>query len=253
MHKALLISLAILVAVSLFGAGVVAERHLSEHPRVEASPSLENPADAIAAIHRCAPQTSWHVTLKATEPLILELLNCPTNVHLSVFKDSDDDGWPWPYEHQVLLLERRTRWHLEIVSALFSELNFRRVEPGKLEDSNTDAVLWSYMIKCGSCHGGPEGVLVWNNVDKRYDWNASWLRDKSQVKAIEAALPVDHYLDEAESLFWSEDRSAMFLRSAVHAPGDAHCCPEGGNVSASINIQNGKLKLSDISYQKTTQ
>jgi hypothetical protein len=250
MRKAGLISSWILTAAAIFAVGAQTDHHWSEYPRITTEPSLENPSDAITAVHRCAKTASWQVTLKAGEPLVLELLTCPTDFHPQVFKEDDDADWPWPEAHQVLLLERRRRWQTAIVSALYSDLNFRRVEPGRIEGSNTDAVLWSYNIKCGSCHGGPEGILMWNDGGERYEWNAEWLGNKPQSVTIEAALPENYYLDEAESLFWSEDRSGLYLRSAVHSPADAHCCPEGGSLNASIKIQNGKLTLTDVSYQK---
>lgn len=248
MRKTLRVFQVIFIGVLFFALGSVTEHYRSKHPIITTEASLQNPKDALTAIRHCNKTASWKVTLKVDDPLTLELLTCPNSFHPKALGDPDDnDGWP--AEHQVLLLERNHRWHTEIVSALYAELNFRRVEPGKITDDKREVVLWSSMIRCGSCHSGPEGILVWNDVKKRYDWNASWLNDEAQVRAIDAALPDAYYLDEAESLFWDEDRSSLYLQSNVHAATDAHCCPTGGTLSASINVRNGSLTLSDISYQ----
>jgi hypothetical protein len=242
MRKAILF----IAIISIETVRSIAEPHLS----VTTAPSLLNPSDAVTAIERCSKARSWRVTLKANEPLTLELLSCSESTHLQIFKESDFDGWPYPYQHQVLLLERRRRDSIKIIAALYSELEFIRVEPGKIKANNTGAVIWTSDVKCGTCHAGPEGILVWNKIEKRYDWNASWLDEESQISAIRAALPENYELDEAESLFWSEDHSTIFLRAAVHTAVDAHCCPQGGGVTALVDIRDGRLGLSDFAYTK---
>ncbi|HEY6412352.1 MAG TPA: hypothetical protein VIX42_01610, partial [Edaphobacter sp.] len=216
-------TLLLLIALAILAVAGNAQAH----PAVTAAPSLENPDDAIIAIEHCSKAKSWRVTLKAGEPLTLELFTCPQN-SLPLFKEEDSDGWPYPYNHQVLLLEKRQREHIEVLNAYYSELEFLRVEPGHIRAENVDAVIWTSNVKCGSCHAGPAGILLWNESEKQYDWNESWLEQKPQASTIEAVLPPGDYFDSDDSgLIWSKNHSAIVMRAAVHdsTPEDAHCCP----------------------------
>lgn len=148
MMKSLGIALiAALIAITFFVIGAEADRYFCEHPHLTVAPSVSNPDDAMVALHRCAKSASWNVTLKTHEPLTLELLTCPGDFHPKALGEPDDEGWPWSIRRQVLLLEQRGRWRVKVVSALYSDLVFTRVEPGSIEGSDTDAVLWSYSIK----------------------------------------------------------------------------------------------------------
>jgi hypothetical protein len=218
-------------------------------PAITAAPSLDDPDSAIAAKTQCTKAKSWRITLKAGELLTLELFSCSEGT-LELFKNEDFDGWPYPHKHQVLLLEKSQNKHIEILAAYYSELEFLRVETGHLKATNSDAVIWTANVKCGSCLRGPEGILVWNTSGKRYEWNEEWLASKPQREMLESALPVGYYLGDAESLHWTKNRTSVYIQSAVFSPNDAHCCPSGGGVFASINVQQAKLTLSRVRYQK---
>jgi hypothetical protein len=158
----------------------------------------------------------------------------PDDTHDGVFR-----------RREVLLVERRTSHGTELLNARFSSANYRRIEPG-MADGKKQIVLWSAMNDCGSCHSGPEGLLMWNPLTRKLEWNEHW--SKVDSKAIVSALPENYYLDEAESLFWDESRSALYLRADIHKDTDPHCCSNGGWLDAAIDIRGTVPHLTEIIY-----
>jgi hypothetical protein len=169
----------------------------------------------------------------------LERRVCPVGFHTN----AEDDGWggTWP-GHEVLLLQSRSWWHTKIVAALFSDLDFNTVDLGKTSEGN-DAIVWSYWIKCGSCHGGPNGVLAWSGTSNAYLWNEHWSDAFSSLAG--AKLPDDDYADTPATLSWVDAGKELGYEAAVYGPHDANCCPNAGRIAADLIVKDGHLALQD--------
>ena len=154
---------------------------------------------------------------------------------------NDNESWPWKIQHEVLLLEARSWWHTHILASQFSDLEFGQVEVGKTVEGR-DAVVWSYYIKCGSCHGGPNGVLAWAS-NNTYLWNEKWYDAFSGT--VNAKLPADGYPDTPASLAWVNGRTELGYDAAVYGPEDANCCPTAGRVIADLAVKDGHVALDD--------
>ena len=233
------------IALCILAVGGLLIVHRLHHPAIEIPVALEN-SDAInAAIRSCSVLATFNLTYSKIGPVVLEQRFCPSNFHAGKIEPLDG---PFSTQHrEVLLVEKKSPFKTTVLTSRFSETNFRRVEPG-FTDNGTQVVLWSAMNECGSCHSGPEGLLLFNPQSGRFDWNADW--SPANKKLLEQALPEGHYLDEAESLFWDEGRSSLFLRADVHGgAGDAHCCPMGGSLDATIVIDGAEPRLTSLAYQ----
>lgn len=231
------LAVALVISTALFGG--YAAVFLAHHPYLTTADLGVDTPDAKASFRDCRLYASWPLELKQGEHLILERRICPNGFH----KDEDDQGWLGdPVQHEVLLLESRNWWHTTIVSALFSDLDFTTVDVGKAADGS-DAVIWSYFIKCGSCHGGPNGVLVWSPKTNSYEWNKNWFDPFSSV--VTSKLPSGDYPDSPASLAWENLNRQLSYDKPVYGPGDAHCCPSAGNIVGDFSIKGGSLVLDD--------
>jgi hypothetical protein len=230
-----ILATASLLCAALIGGSVAI--YIAHHPFVTSTDLGPNTVDAKTSFHLCRLYASWPVELKAGEPLVVERRVCPVGFH----KTEDDEGWISPVHHEVLLLESRRLWRTKIVSARFSDLDFA-VDIGKTEEGR-DAVLWSYFIKCGSCHGGPNGVLAWSGKSDAYLWNEKWFDSFSAL--AQAKLPADDYPDSPAQLTWESDGRELGYAAAVYRPGDPQCCPNGGRVVADFVVKDGSLALKD--------
>jgi len=230
-----------LVTALIIGAsfsGGIAITFAAKHPYVSATGLGEDTTDAKASFRACRLYASWPVELKKGEHLTLERRICPIGFH----KDEDDENWPGGAQHEVLLLESSNLWRIKIVSALFSDLDFTTVEVGKTAEG-FDAVIWSYFIKCGSCHGGPNGVLAWSPKIRSYAWNENWADSFSSM--VTAKLPTEDYPDSPASLSWVNLGTQLGYSSAGYAPGDPNCCPSAGRIVGDLSIRGGSLVLDD--------
>ena len=225
---------ALIIGAALFGGFTAA--FVAHHPYVTAAELGKDTVDAKASLRACRLYSSWPVELKPGEQLTLERRICPGRFR----QDEDDEGWPGGVQHEVLLLESRNWWHTKIVSARFSDLDFTMVEVGKTA-GGSDAVIWSYSIKCGSCHGGPNGVLVWSPRSASYDWNENWFDSFSSM--VRGKLPTEDYPDSPASLTWENLGRQLGYSSAVYDPGDANCCPSAGRIVGDLSIKGGSLIL----------
>jgi hypothetical protein len=225
---------ALLVGTLALGCG--ATIFITHHPFLSSFDLGEDTADAKASFRACSLYASWPVELKRGEHLTLERRICPVGFH----KKEEDEGWPFKLQHEVLLLESKHWWRTQIISAQFSDLDFTIVEVGKTSEGR-DAVLWSYFIKCGSCHGGPNGVLAWSTTSSAYLWNENWFDSSS--KLVEAKLPEDNFADSPASLTWENHKTQLAFDEAVYGPKDANCCPTAGRISADFIIKDGHINL----------
>jgi hypothetical protein len=220
----------------LLGAGTAI--FIIHHPFVTSADLGDDSLDAKASFRVCRLYASWPVELKRGEPLILERRVCPAGFHSS----DDDEDWSPPAQHEVLLLESRNWWHVKVVSAKFSDLDYVVVDVGKTVEDR-DAVLWSYFIKCGSCHGGPNGVLAWSDTKNSYLWNEKWFDPYSE--SAQAKLPESDYPDSPITLTWVGSKTELEYDAAVYGESDAHCCPNGGHLEADFVVEDGIVKLKD--------
>jgi hypothetical protein len=230
------LAIVLIICATLLGGSTVA--FIAHHPYVTTAALGKDAADAKASYRVCRLYASWPVELKPGDHLTLERRICPVGFH----QDEDDEGWPGGTQHEVLLLESRNWWHTKIVSALFSDLDFTMVDVGKTADGS-DAVIWSYFIKCGSCHGGPNGILAWSPKSKTYDWNKDWFDPFSSM--VKDKLPSEDYPDSPASLAWENPGTHLGYRSAVYGPRDPNCCPSAGSVVGDLSIKGGSLILDD--------
>lgn len=251
MKLALTVATLVLLATTCVLGAILHHQHRLAHPSFVLAPGIENADDVLVALQQCKTSATWNVELHKGAPEQLVMLTCPKEVHLKI--DKDDAGSPlhWP-ERQFLVLERQSGHRVDVLTARFADSNIRRVEPGQNEHGE-QAVLWSFMNRCASCHSGPEGVLLWNTHAQRYEWNDRF--PEPIEKALDAELAKqapadvgDTSLDEQESLFWDETRTSITLRGVLHGTG-AHCCPNGGEVSAELPFDGGVLTITGITYR----
>jgi hypothetical protein len=235
MWRTLFVTALILCAIVFGGSTTL---YITHHPLVTSVDLGEDTADAKASFRTCRLHASWPVELKPGEHLTLERRVCPVGFR----KDDDDEGWPWKVQHEVLLLESRNWWHARIVAAQFSDLDFTVVDVGKTSEGR-DAVVWSYFIKCGSCHGGPNGVLAWSASSNAYLWNEKWFDPFS--KMVDAKLPDEDYADTPASLGWENLGTELGYGAAVYGSGDANCCPNAGHIVADLVVKDGHVTLKD--------
>jgi hypothetical protein len=235
MSRVALATAVILGAIALGASSVLFINH---HPYVTAVDLSEDTADAKASFRACRLYASWPVELKPDEHLTLERRVCPVGFH----KSEDDEDWPSKVQHEVLLLESRSWWHTKIVAALFSDLDFNNIDIGKTAEGN-DAIVWSYWIKCGSCNGGPNGVLAWSPSNNAYLWNQNWFDTFSSL--TNAKLPEGDYPDSPAALSWVSLATELGYDERVYGPGDANCCPNAGNLYADFVVKDGRVTLHD--------
>jgi len=229
------ILIVILAGTLVLGCG--ATLLIIHHPLVTSVDLGEDTADAKASFRACRLYASWPVELKPGEHLTLERRICPVGFH----KNEDEYDWPG-LQHEVLLPESRRWWHTKIVAAQFSDLDFYTVELGKTSEGR-EAVVWSYYIMCGSCHGGPNGVLAWSASSNAYLWNENWFDAFSEQ--VKSKLPEDDYADTPASLGWENSGPLLMYDKRVYNPKDANCCPSAGQIAADFVVKDGHVTLDD--------
>jgi hypothetical protein len=243
MWRAALATAVILGATVLGGVAAIG---IAKRPYVTSVDLGQDTADAKASLRACRLYASWPVELKPGEHLTLERRVCPIGFH----KREDDGDWDWKVQHEVLLLESRSWWHAKVVAALFSDLDFTIVDIGKTVEGN-DAIVWSYWIKCGSCHGGPNGVLAWSATSNAYLWNENWFDAFSSL--ANAKLPEGDYPDSPAALSWVGPTELDYDKR-VYGPGDANCCPSAGHLYADLVVKDGRVTLHNgFTYFPTTK
>lgn len=241
-----ILSTIFLVTACVLGA-IVYHQYKWAHPKYVLHSGIENADDVLLARKACNTTTIWNTELHKGFPEKLVLLTCPKIVKFKIDEKDREMNEAWPADRQVLLLERQTGGQVDILTARIPDSNVQRVAPGKSE-SGEQAVLWSFMDRCGSCHSGPEGILLWNPSHNAYEWNDDL--SASIRETISSRLPADYYLDEAQKLSWEEygTYSVIQLQADVHTASDAHCCPSGGKLSAIIHFKEGVLSVSQLEY-----